>query len=126
MDTRLFASCQTLREFCCFSSHNNATSYMPVHRPEISWGNVNPKKQQLIFTTTESATVPVRQINPHHLSHTLYQHFPFPGIHLIRSDTQMPRRDTGNKKKSTILEYQLRVSAEYPKVPGKIFHQPVF
>lgn len=70
--------------------------------------------------------MPAGKLNSHHLSHTLYQHLPFPGIYLIRSDAQMPRRDTGNKKKSTILEYQLRVSAEYPKVPGKIFHQPVF
>lgn len=34
----------------------------------------------------------------HHLSHTLYQHFSFPGIHLIRSDAQIPWRDTGNKE----------------------------
>ena len=95
-DHRLFISCQTLREFRCFCSHNNAASYLPVHRPLISWVNINPKKQQLIFTTT------CVNLNPHHLSHTLYRHFPFPGFHLIGSDAQMPPRNTGNKK-STIL-----------------------
>lgn len=60
-DHRLFISCQTLREFRCFCSHNNAASYLPVHRPLISWVNINPKKQQLIFTTT---CVNLRVCNP--------------------------------------------------------------
>lgn len=60
IDHRLYLLSNTEGIPMLLLSHN-AASYLPVHRPLISWVNINPKKQQLIFTTT---FVNLRVCNP--------------------------------------------------------------